>query len=100
MSDVYNLQVKISKETEAKLRKLAAKDKRKLSSYVRVMIENLVEDIELSDLEKESLNKEKESESDTTEKKQIPTNQTNQIKQEDKIIIKGKPSSFNKFGGR
>lgn len=104
MSDIYNLQVKISKDTEKKLRKLADEDKRKLSSYVRVVLEKLVEGVEVDYLESgtniqslekvaKSFNEKKESESDTV-KKQIPTNQT-----ENKIKIT-KSSKVNKFGGR
>lgn len=48
MSEVYNLQVKISKETEYKLRELAKADKRKLSSYVRVVLEELTEGVKIT----------------------------------------------------
>lgn len=41
---VYNLQIKLDRETEQVLRELAKEDKRPLSSYCRVILMNWVEE--------------------------------------------------------
>ena len=49
MSNVYNLQTKLSKEAEAKYRILSSKDKRKISNFSKLILEMLVEDMIVED---------------------------------------------------
>lgn len=49
MSNVYNLQTKLSKEAEKKYRILSEKDKRKISNFSKMILEMLVEDMVIED---------------------------------------------------
>lgn len=49
MSNVYNLQTKISKEVELKYKILSEKDRRKISNLTKLILEMLVEDMIIED---------------------------------------------------
>lgn len=122
MQDKFNLQVPLTKEVELKLRYKAELFGMNLTQYARFLLMQDVMSVVVPDnyepkksnrkppnsKKKVSTSKEtkekpvpvvpaKEESEPNTGKKEIPTNQNNQ---ENKIIITGKPSKFNKFGGR